>query len=153
MCLAFLLLLLAAMPAWAQGTGTISGVVFEADSVTAVIGANVRVEGTRLGAATDMDGNFRIIGVPVGTYTLAASYAGASTVLAHKVRVVEGETVTVPFTLETDQLADWVCMGGDDFPLIARGPFSALVILGDEFEEVSNEPCVFPWPRLFWRDS
>ena len=73
------LLFLLALPgiALAQGTGTLAGQVFEADGVTTVIGANVRIGGTSLGAATDIDGNYRINGVPVGTYDITASYAGS----------------------------------------------------------------------------
>ena len=61
-----LLFLLAATSASAQGTGTISGHVFDLRDGQPLIGANVRVDGTALGSITDLDGNDRIIGVPVG---------------------------------------------------------------------------------------
>jgi hypothetical protein len=39
-------------------------------------GANVMVEGTRLGAATDQNGDYVITGVPAGTHRVAFTYAG-----------------------------------------------------------------------------
>ena len=84
MRLAFLLLLIAATPVWAQ-TGTLAGTVLEADSVTAVIGAIVRIQGTTLGVATDIDGRYRITGIPFGTYPVTASYAGYQTVSVNEV--------------------------------------------------------------------
>ena len=97
MRLAFFLLFLAATPALAQGTGTLAGQVFEADSVTTVIGANVRIEGTTLGAATDIDGNYRIIGVPPGSYTVAASSVGYDTVRRAGVDIGAGATSSASF--------------------------------------------------------
>ena len=71
-----ILLRLAATSASAQGTGTIAGQVLEDDGITTVIGANVRVDGTALRASTDIDGNYRIIDVPAGTYAVTASFTG-----------------------------------------------------------------------------
>ena len=38
--------------------------------------ATVQVVGTRLRALTDKEGNFRIAGVPAGTFTVTADYTG-----------------------------------------------------------------------------
>ena len=95
------LLLLLALPgvALAQGTGTIAGRVLEADGVTAIIGANVRVGGTTLGAATDIDGDYRIIGVPVGAYDVTASYAGYASSVVTGAEINAGSTRQLNFTL------------------------------------------------------
>ena len=42
----------------------------------AAIGASVTVEGTRLGAAADRNGDYIITGVPVGQHRLIFIYAG-----------------------------------------------------------------------------
>ena len=103
MRLAFLLLLLAAAPASAQ-TGTIAGQVTEADGVTAIIGASVRVDSTTLRAATDIDGNYRIIGVPVGSYTVTVSYSGYPTQKIQGVDINAGETRQLSFTLSDGEI-------------------------------------------------
>lgn len=56
-------------------TGSITGTVTN-ENGAALAGANVMVEGTDLGAATDVGGNYSISGVPRGTYTVTASFVG-----------------------------------------------------------------------------
>lgn len=64
-------------PVQAQsGTGTLSGVVFDEETRESIIGAAVRLEGTLLGAATDIDGRYIIRNIPAGTYTVVISYVG-----------------------------------------------------------------------------
>lgn len=59
-----------------QTRSKISGSVTEAETMEALIGANVMLKGTNLGAATDENGKFIIINVPVGTYEVRASMIG-----------------------------------------------------------------------------
>ncbi len=56
--------------------GTIRGNVFDKDSGEPIMFGNVYLVGSNLGGNTDIDGFFSISNVPVGTYTLAASYIG-----------------------------------------------------------------------------
>lgn len=60
----------------AQVKGSISGRIADANSGNYLPGANVMLEGTRLGAASDRFGVYRIDNVPPGTYTLKVSYIG-----------------------------------------------------------------------------
>ena len=55
--------------------GSIYGTVTDQDG-NSLPGANVAVEGTSLGAATDGNGAYSISGVPAGSYTVTASYIG-----------------------------------------------------------------------------
>jgi len=57
-------------------SGTIKGVVKDADSGSPLIGANVVLKTTTMGAATDEDGFFMLENVPDGKWTLAVSYLG-----------------------------------------------------------------------------
>ena len=67
------LLLLLSAPAWAS---RIHGYVLEAGSDEPLIGANVMIQGEALGAASNLDGYFVIVGVEPGRYELSASYQG-----------------------------------------------------------------------------
>ena len=58
-----------------DGTGTLAGLVTD-NFGDPLPGANVQLEGTALGAATDIDGRYRIIGVPAGTYAVTVSFVG-----------------------------------------------------------------------------
>ncbi len=57
-------------------TGRISGHVVDDNSGDALPGASVFLEGTSLGAAADIHGNYYITNVPPGKYTLIAKYLG-----------------------------------------------------------------------------
>ena len=57
-------------------SGSIRGKVVDAASGEALFGANLILEGTSLGAATDFDGKYLITGIPAGNYSLIVSYIG-----------------------------------------------------------------------------
>lgn len=58
------------------GTGAITGTVINGETDRTLAKAEIEVEGTQLTALTNPDGTFRINGVPAGTHTVVASYAG-----------------------------------------------------------------------------
>lgn len=102
--------------AWAA-TGKISGTVLDADTKQPIVGANVVLEGTSQGAATDLDGYFLIVNVQPGRYTVVASSVGyvatrqtdvlvqsdLNTKLEFQLKptIFEGEEVTVVYTKPT----------------------------------------------------
>ena len=96
-----LVLVLLAMPvlAYAQNTGKIAGRVVDGSTGDGLPGATVVVEGTTLGTATDIDGNYFIIGVPVGSYNVQASFVGFQTETITGVDVSTGYTQELNFSL------------------------------------------------------
>ena len=60
----------------AQDTGSISGYVRDAVTGEPLAGANVGIPGTSFGDATDLDGFYSIENIPLGSYTLAATFVG-----------------------------------------------------------------------------
>ena len=93
-----------AVPAVAQTTGQLSGVVRDAQTGETIIGASVLVEGTTRGASTNVDGEYRIIGVRPGTYTLVASYIGYQSTRVEGVRVNVDLTTTVDLDLTSEAI-------------------------------------------------
>ncbi len=59
-------------------SGTIKGTVKAGDTDEPLIGANVLIEGTVLGSATDEDGYFVIVGAPMGSIRINVSFLGYS---------------------------------------------------------------------------
>ncbi len=53
--------------------GKIIGKVINGENGEPLLGATVAVQGTKMGAITDLDGNYRIIKLPVGSYALVVS--------------------------------------------------------------------------------
>ena len=101
-------LVVLAAPARAQGTAVLAGTVVDGDTGETLIGANVFVEELATGAASDLDGNYRIARLPAGTYTVRFSYAGFATQRVTDVRLVAGQTQTLDITLSTESLGEVV---------------------------------------------
>lgn len=101
----FLLLVLMMSPiaimAQSGGTGTIKGTVRDKKDNSELIGVNVVLKGTSLGAATDVNGQFIIRNVKPGEYTLEISYIGYSKMVLTEIKVKAGETKEVPVTMST----------------------------------------------------
>jgi len=87
---------LAALAATASAgeTGKIAGRVVDA-SGQALVSANVVVAGQALGAASDVDGFYVILNVPIGTYTVEASMIGYQTLGVADARVEPDRTTRV----------------------------------------------------------
>ncbi len=83
-------------------TGTIGGKV-TAVGGDALPGANVKIQGLMLGAATNINGEFTITNVPIGTYNLEAGFIGYTS-LTREVKVTSNQTATVNFQLEESAL-------------------------------------------------
>ncbi len=81
--------------------GKISGKVYDAESNDPLVGANIFVEGTNLGAAANVNGEFFILNVPPGKHTVIASMMGYETIRKQEVLVQIGQTTILNFTLNT----------------------------------------------------
>jgi TonB-linked SusC/RagA family outer membrane protein len=69
-------LLLAPVLAWAQGGGIIHGRITDAETGAPLVGVQVRVEGTSVGAQTAADGTYTITGAPAGSRVLSTRRLG-----------------------------------------------------------------------------
>lgn len=86
----------------AQNTGIITGSVRDKLTQEALIGAAIRLEGTNLGVVTDIDGNFRLAGIPPKSYNVVASYVGYGTQTKFNVVVNTGNANQLNFELEPE---------------------------------------------------
>lgn len=94
--------------------GTISGTVIDADTGEPVIGANVVIDSTDLGAATNMDGVFVMSEVPVGIYRVTIYMIGYSDTKITGVKVVDGKNTQLNVSIKPQALA------GDEVVVEAR---------------------------------
>jgi outer membrane receptor protein involved in Fe transport len=84
---------------WAGTTGKIAGKVVDQETGEPLPGVNVLVEGTTLGAATDLQGNFIILRVPPGVYSVRASMIGYTDFRYDNVQVSIDRTTRLEFRL------------------------------------------------------
>jgi TonB-dependent SusC/RagA subfamily outer membrane receptor len=92
-----------ALPASAQDTGTITGMVSDAASGGGLNSVQVYIEGTGLGTLTNQNGRFIIINVPAGQYTLTAERIGFQT-NSQQVTVSAGGTAELNFSMNSEAL-------------------------------------------------
>jgi len=84
------------------GVGKMSGRVIDADTKEPLIGANIVVLNTNLGAATDIEGNYFILNITPGTYEVKVSYVGYAPKTIQDVRIVANITYELNVELSTD---------------------------------------------------
>ncbi len=138
---------LALVPAVALAqTGKIQGRVTD-DGGESLPGVNVLIEGTMQGTATDIDGNYVIIGVRPGTYTLVASYVGFNTQRVENVRVQIDLTTKIDFTLREESLMGEEVVITAERPLVQRDLTATTSVVGgaeiraapvDNLQEIVN---------------
>lgn len=102
---------------WAGTTGKIAGKVTDAETYGPLPGVNILIEGTSMGAATDLNGNYIILHVQPGVYTLKASMIGYKVVRYENVRVSIDLTTTINF-----QLGGEVLELGEEITVVAERP-------------------------------
>lgn len=84
--------------------GKIKGKVVDAQSGEPLPGVNVLIEGTALGAATDIDGVYTIPAVPAGNYVVTASILGYAKLRVTNVIVQDGQVASLDFSLQSKAL-------------------------------------------------
>ena len=110
------LLVLACSAAFAGVTGKIAGKVIDAETNEALPGANIIVEGTQMGAASNLDGEFIMINVPPGVYTLKITMMGYKSQIRSNVQVSIDLTTQVVAKLQPSIIA------GEEVTVVAERP-------------------------------
>ena len=98
---------------YAQTSGKLVGRVTD-QSGEALIGANVILDGTTMGAATDIEGYYSIINVRAGTYTIRYRFLG------FKTRVVENIRVSADQTTKLDAVLELEAIEGEEVIVVAQ---------------------------------
>jgi len=101
---------------FAGNTGKIAGRIIDAQTGESLIGVNIIVKGTQLGAASDEDGVFYILQVPPGVYEVEATYIGYRPVTIKKVRVRVDLTTSLEIKMYSTAIA------GPEIEIVAKEP-------------------------------
>lgn len=89
----------------AQERGNLSGKIIDKANGESLPGVNVILKGTYYGAATDINGSFRIEGVSAGNYTLEISFIGYKTVQFTGVEILPNKTKHFDIEMEESVLS------------------------------------------------
>ena len=101
--LAVLIIAVSALATAQQTSGQIEGSISDTLSHDRLTGTNVWIEGTGMGAVTNLDGRYVITNVPPGSYTLIVRYIGYRSKKLHVV-VNAGDIVKRDFSLVPEAL-------------------------------------------------
>jgi outer membrane cobalamin receptor len=128
----------------AYSQGTIAGNVKDTKTGEAVIGANVVIQGTTQGSATDVEGNFIINNVKEGTCALQVSSVTYKTHTIPNVVVETAKKITIDIALQEDvsELQEVVVQGtrqtDTDFDLLRSIKEAKVVVVGITAEQISR---------------
>ncbi|MBL7135887.1 MAG: TonB-dependent receptor [Candidatus Marinimicrobia bacterium] len=97
-----LLLIFIFSNAFTQTTGKISGRVIDKETGDPLIGTNIIIEGTQMGAAADSKGEFFIINASPGVYNVIARMIGYGIVRMENIRISVNSTTNLIFELSPE---------------------------------------------------
>ena len=98
---------------WAQTTGKIAGTIKDV-SGESLPGVNVMINETLQGNATNAEGDYFILNIKPGSYTLTVSYIGFKTIRITDVKVSVDRTTRLDFTMDEELLE------GEEIVVIAQ---------------------------------
>ena len=113
-------------PMWAATTGKISGTVKDSETGEALPGVNVVIEGTQMGAATDVEGYYFIINIPPGNYAVRASMIGYTEIVQSDVKIMVDRTTKLDFNLKSTVIA------GEEVFIVSERPVVEKDVTGSQ---------------------
>jgi outer membrane receptor for ferrienterochelin and colicin len=129
------LVLMVLSPVLLLAAGKIRGKVVDKGTGEPLVGANVVVVGTSMGAATNIAGEFIILNVPPGTYTMRSSYVGYQTITISNIRVNNELSTDASFQLPSEGVTVQTVEIVAERPLINKSATNAVRIIDAEFFE------------------
>lgn len=119
-------------------TGVISGKVTDVYTKQGLPGVNVTIPGTLFGASTDINGDYRILNIPIGNYQLRASVIGYTTQIKTDITVKTVKPAIVEFELQetTLELQGVTASAG----YFQRDPYELNSVTNFSFEEIRRAP-------------
>ena len=127
----------------AFGQGKVAGSVTDGTTGEPLIGVNVVIEGTLQGAPTNADGDYVILNVRPGAYTLVFSYIGFQTKRVTDVAVSTGQTTRMDMELEEQMIE------GEEIIVRAERPLVQKDLTASKKTVIAEEIDALPVESLF----
>ena len=118
--------------------GKIRGIIVDADTGEPLLGANVTLQGTNMGAATDLEGSYIILAVPPGVYTVRADFIGYQSEADANIRVSSNLTTTQDFQLNQAAIEGEAVFITAERPIVQRNTTNTVRMTTQE--DVQNMP-------------
>ncbi len=117
----------------------LEGKILDKSNDSPLIFANIILEGTTYGAASDKDGRFSILNIEAGTYTIIATYMGYSTSKQEvTIPYIVSDKITILLEPEAIQMDEYVVTASRRRERIEDAPAAISVITKKEIRRESN---------------
>lgn len=124
--------------ALAGNTGKITGKVTDKATGEPLIGASIMLKNMRMGAATDVNGEYFILNIPPGTYTVTISMLGYESVQRTMVEVIIDRTTIQNFSLKAGVIEGEEVLIVAEKPIIDKGLTASEQIVSNKVLEQSG---------------
>lgn len=128
---AFLISFTVCFSAYAGVTGKIAGKVTDSQSGEELIGINILIDGTTMGAATGIDGTYIINNIEPGVYTLVFSGVGFQKKIVKDVRVSSDFTTRIDIQLASEAISLETIVVEAVNPMIRKDLTSSKTVIDD----------------------
>ena len=118
--------------------GKISGKVTDKVTGEPIVGANIVLKDTRMGASTDVNGDYFILNVPPGNYTMVVSMLGYERILSANVEVTIDHTTSQSFSLRPGTIESEAVLVIAERPIIDKGSTASEQIVSSKVLEQSG---------------
>jgi len=119
-------------------SGKLVGKVTDAETGEALIGANIIIAGTNLGAAADLSGNYIIPRIPPAIYSVTASIIGYAKTTVTEVEIIIDRTIELNFKLRNQSVQLEQVIVTAEKPKIVKDQTSTTSTLN--FEQIKAAP-------------
>jgi hypothetical protein len=93
---------------FALGTNPDKGIIFgritDKESGKPLMGANIQIENSYIGTATDVEGNYYLANIPGGIHTVIATYIGYEKKTIPDIRILANSNIRIDIELSPDAL-------------------------------------------------
>ena len=113
-------------------TGKLTGTIKDAQTGEPLVGANVMIEGTNYGAATNVDGEFVILNISPGRYNVKFSFIGYETLVMKDVVIVVDQTTQLPVKLNIHSIQVDEIVVTARTPLVQKDVTSSISVITRE---------------------
>jgi CarboxypepD_reg-like domain/TonB-dependent Receptor Plug Domain len=137
----FIFTLIIPFQIYSQNTGNIIGKVTDKNTQESLPGAIITIENQNKSIATDIDGNYKFV-LPVGSYTIKATYVGYKTITKFNVSLTSGNAQIINFELaeNTSTLDEVTVKANKTKTAAASDAITPLSVQSLSTEEIRNNP-------------
>ncbi len=118
--------------------GKLRGKVTDKETGDPIAGVNILIEGSDRSISTDLDGDYILIGLPPGTYSVQAEYVGYQRLVCSNVRILSNLTTTLDIQLKPTTIEMETSQIIAERPLIQRNAASTIRLMTQD--DIQNLP-------------